>query len=81
MVRTKDVEGPLFFRDGIVYREWGYWLANLEKYSMAEMYFEKAIQQGQHNDLRTYLGLGKVQLNYARFIRALKTTEKCLELG
>ncbi|KAK1118451.1 hypothetical protein K0M31_015149 [Melipona bicolor] len=81
MVRTKDDEGPLFFRDGIVYREWGYRLAILEKYPIAEMYFEKAIQRGQDNDLRTYLGLGKVQLSYARFTRALETTEKCLELG
>lgn len=81
MVKTKDDEGPLFFRDGIVYREWGYRLSSLERYPLAEMYFEKAIQQGQQNDLRTYVGLGKVQLNYARFRRALKTTEKCLNLG
>ncbi|XP_024227954.1 tetratricopeptide repeat protein 25-like [Bombus impatiens] len=79
MVKTND-EGPLFFRDGIVYREWGYRLSSLERYPLAEMYFEKAIQQGQQNDLRTYVGLGKVQLNYARFRRALKTTEKCLIL-
>ncbi|XP_033348416.1 tetratricopeptide repeat protein 25-like [Bombus vosnesenskii] len=79
MVKTND-EGPLFFRDGIVYREWGYRLSSLERYPLAEMYFEKAIQQGQQNDLRTYVGLGKVQLNYARFRRALKTTEKCLTL-
>ncbi|XP_043583210.1 outer dynein arm-docking complex subunit 4-like isoform X1 [Bombus pyrosoma] len=80
MVKTKDDEGALFFRDGIVYREWGYRLSSLERYPLAEMYFEKAIQQGQQNDLRTYVGLGKVQLNYARFRRALKTTEKCLKL-
>ncbi|XP_060826622.1 outer dynein arm-docking complex subunit 4 [Bombus pascuorum] len=82
MAKTKDDEGgALFFRDGIVYREWGYRLSSLERYPLAEMYFEKAIQQGQQNDLRTYVGLGKVQLNYARFRRALKTTEKCLKLA
>ncbi|XP_031365354.1 tetratricopeptide repeat protein 25-like [Apis dorsata] len=76
----KEEEGPLFFRDGIVYREWGYIFARLEKFHLAELYFDKAIKQTQVNDLRTYLGLVKAQLAYARFKRALKTEEKCVEL-
>ncbi|CAL7949525.1 unnamed protein product [Xylocopa violacea] len=80
MARLGKPEEPTFFRDGIVYREWGYWLANLEQYPIAEEYFEKAIKQGQQNDLRTYLGLGKMQLDYARFNRAVKTTAKCIEI-
>ncbi|CAK9808501.1 Outer dynein arm-docking complex subunit 4 [Anthophora plagiata] len=76
----KEEQNVLFFRDGIVYREWGYRLAALEKFPTAEEYFEKAIEQGQHNDLRTYLGLCKTQLNYARFNRAVITTKKCLEI-
>lgn len=76
-----EEEGPLFFRDGIVYREWGYIFTRLEKFHLAELYFDKAIKQTQSNDLRTYLGLVKAQLAYARFKRALKTEEKCVELG
>lgn len=77
----KQEEGPLFFRDGIVYREWGYAFARLGKFHLAELYFHKAIEQSQANDLRTYLGLVKAQLAYARFRRAFKTEEKCVELG
>lgn len=76
----KDVV-PEFFRDSITYREWGYTFARLGKYPIAEIYFDKAIKAGLDKDLRTYLGLCKTQVNYARYNRARKTTEKCVSIG
>ncbi|XP_043255124.1 outer dynein arm-docking complex subunit 4 [Colletes gigas] len=80
MAMLKQKEAPEFFRDWIVYREWARKLATQENYPVAEHYFEKAIQQCPHDDLRTYLGLGKTQLNYARYARAIKTIEKCISI-
>ncbi|XP_076284219.1 outer dynein arm-docking complex subunit 4-like [Lasioglossum baleicum] len=79
MATSKDVV-PIFFRDGITYREWGYYLARLNKYNLSEYYFAKAIQQGQDKDLRTYLGLCRTQVNYARYIRATATTKQCIKI-
>nr|XP_031825313.1 tetratricopeptide repeat protein 25-like [Nomia melanderi] len=79
MAASKDVP-PLFFRDGTVYREWGYYLARLNKFNLAETYFNKAIQQGQDADLRTYLGLCRTQVDYARYTRAAETTEQCMKI-
>lgn len=81
MPKSRQDEGPLFFRDGIVYREWGYKLASLESYHCSEAYFEKAIEHGQDKNLRTHLGLCKTQVNYARYNRANRTAEKCIEIG
>ncbi|KZC06271.1 PREDICTED: tetratricopeptide repeat protein 25-like [Dufourea novaeangliae] len=73
-------EGSEFFREGIVYREWGYYLARLKKFNIAESYFEKAIKRGQDGDLRTFLGLCRTQVLYARYIRATATTENCIKI-
>ncbi|XP_033331150.1 outer dynein arm-docking complex subunit 4 [Megalopta genalis] len=73
-------EQPLFFRDGIVFREWGYFLSRRNKYHLSERYFEKAIQHGEQSDLRTHLGLCMTQLNYARYIRATSTTDVCVKI-
>nr|XP_003707436.1 PREDICTED: tetratricopeptide repeat protein 25 [Megachile rotundata]XP_012150189.1 PREDICTED: tetratricopeptide repeat protein 25 [Megachile rotundata] len=69
-----------FFRAGIVYRETGYWLTTLERPYTSEAYFEKAIEQGQENDLRTYLGYCKALLKFARYVMAMEAAEKCREI-
>ncbi|XP_053985572.1 outer dynein arm-docking complex subunit 4-like [Hylaeus volcanicus] len=80
MAKMKRDEGPEFFRDWIVYREWAYRFSISQNYPIAEIYFGKAIQQNQYDDFRTFLGLLKNQINYARYGRALKTTKMCASI-
>lgn len=80
MPTTKAEEEPEFFRAGIVYRELGYWLSHLNIFYQTEKYFEKAIKQGQENDFRTYFGLCKALIKFAKYDQAVKTVEKCREI-
>ncbi|XP_034192946.1 outer dynein arm-docking complex subunit 4 [Osmia lignaria lignaria] len=80
MPMIKGEEEPDFFRAGIVYRELGYWLSHMNIYYQTENYFKKAIRQGQENDFRTYIGLCKALMKFAKYEEAVETVEKCREI-
>ncbi|KAG7203207.1 hypothetical protein KM043_010313 [Ampulex compressa] len=81
MSKVKKEEGSEFFRDIVVYREWGCWLASLERYALAIARLERAIKSAEGGDLRTLLGLYAAQTNHACYKDAAETSEKCMEIN
>lgn len=81
MLALKKEEAPEVFREAILYREWGYWLAGLGSYSLAIDYFKKASKLPEVEDLRSLIGHCRVLLKNAQYLDAEKLSEKCMTLG
>ncbi|XP_029172700.1 uncharacterized protein LOC114941759, partial [Nylanderia fulva] len=78
MSAPKKEEAPEVFREAILYREWGYRLASLDRYPIAIDYFEKASKTAE--DLRTLIGLCRTLIKHTRYVDAEKLSEKCLKI-
>lgn len=81
MSTPKGEEAPEVFREAILYREWAYRLASLQKYPTAIDYFEKASELTRGEDLRSLIGLCRALINYAKYPDAGRISEKCIEIG
>lgn len=81
MSAPKKEEVPEVFREPILYREWGYRLANLRRYSLAIDYFERASKLAEAEDLRTLIGLCRALIKYTKYPAAEILSERCMTIG
>ncbi|KAL6263796.1 hypothetical protein P5V15_003879 [Pogonomyrmex californicus] len=81
MSAPKEEEPLAVFREAILYREWGYRLANLaSRYLLAIDYFEKASKSAEAEDLRTLIGLYKTLIKCTKYVEAEKLSERCMKI-
>ncbi|KAG5332863.1 TTC25 protein, partial [Acromyrmex heyeri] len=77
----KEEEVPEIYREAILYREWGYQLTALGRYSSAIDYFEKASKSAKDEDLRTLIGLYRALIKCTKYFAAEKLSEKCMKIA